>query len=253
MTELNKESDEVVEQIDRLADNPLPDEAAMKSFNEMKAAIDYISKYQVGSIIRFLLYRKIMQCNDNKKRGFLLRELFESIPPTEMGSNMLDNGIYKYYATFKPCSKTHDLTNQYSMIDAEMISKFNFILSQVILQVRKNYTAYLDDYEYMKDMLTSELPKGKKDISIKVDPSNTTLYIDEDDEIRMGIFIERNDVMTQIQNHETILEFADIMEQNSDNNKMNYIIVSYLAVRAMIWQYYMTEYSRMVLLGPSIL
>lgn len=217
------------------------DNIMLKTMNASKAAIEHISVYQINSIIRFLLYRKIMQCNTYKKRAFLLKELFESLPPTELGSNMVEHGGHKYYATIKPCDKDHDLTKQYSLLSKDLIERFNVVLSQVLYLMGRNYATFMDDYEYIRTMLTEDLPRGKKDITLKIDPSNTTVYIDEDDDIRMGIFIERDDTLSPLQDSNTIMEFEDIM--NTQNNDLQFLVLSFLTMRSMIWQYYMTEYS----------
>ena len=212
----------------------------MKLTQEMKVATDHISKHQTSAIIRFLLYRKIIQCQTPKKRAFLLRELFDSIPVNDVGTNMIECDGHKYFATIKPCERDHDLSRQYELLPQKVTGQLNYILSHVIHSVRIDYANFLDEYEYIRDMLAGDLPKGKKDLTLKIDLANTTLYLDEDDPIRMGIFIERDDYMTQIQDNNIILDFEDIMKLNDVD--MSYTVVTYLALRSMRWQYYQTDY-----------
>lgn len=217
------------------------DKPYVQTMEERRALEEHITKHQSSHVIRFLIYMTMRNMLTETKRRYIYKELMDALPPSSIGASVVDvNGI-RYYVVFKPCNKDHDMGAQLNIVPLNGRSKLTYMLGFVLYAIRKDYAIFLNDYEYMKDLMIEDLPSGKKDITIKVDMENTTLYIHQDDELRMGIYVEREDMISQINTG----EMASEMLHHITLDGFEPVMIEYLTRRSIEWQLYITLMSNL--------
>ncbi len=195
--------------------------------------------------VEFLLYRTIMSIDDLKSRWKLKKTLVDIIPTCPHGSLEISNNNKKYYVSFKPCFKEHDLNSQLSIIyhiDKNQES-FNCLIqhiSQLLSVTRKAFIGFMADHEFFYDGLTKKLDASKKKIAFNIDQTNGTMYIHDDSNIRLGIFVEsENMVFKQIDID--MQNFMDIITKNTDETMiktLEELVTEYITYQNIIYSYY---------------
>ena len=218
------------------------------SHEEQVAVLEHIKKNHSSHIIKFLLHRKICQIDDEKVFKFLYNEILEAFPPIPLGSVMLEAYGVKFYISFRPCKKDHDLAAFVQILPRSIHKKFVTIVGSLLCRVKIDYEEFLEEYEYLKDILNEKLPDGKKSLLIHVENDNTTIYIDEDDDIRIGVFVEREDMLDQIEDDLT----KDLRIDKKMEKTFEYHMINYLSYRIIEWKYYMNSMSMYGLMFRAI-
>jgi hypothetical protein len=116
------------------------------------------------------------------------------------------------WLSLKPCTYDHSFELQLRSVSSITSSrikneKLMATISMLIFVVRQEYKKFIIANEAFITSLLHILPNNRKDISMKVDPTNTTLYVYEDYPLRSGIYLERDSfVKSKPDNNDDLLD-----------------------------------------------
>ncbi len=222
-------------------------EAAAKSRQQIEGVKEYLYTHQTTGLIRYLLISLLRHVPDGKARERLFSSISDALPPGPPGGACVTGECgTPYQITFKPCFKTHDMGPWLEILPQAMRTKTKEVISFVLYVIREQYRSFMEEHIYIKDGLVKVLPPGKRDLELKVDPSNVTLYIIEEDLIREGVYIEPPFLMEQV-NKEDNLAFI-LSSEPSLSEKL--LAVDLLVTRGVVWSEFLVSVASIPPLSP---
>lgn len=109
------------------------------------------------------------------------------------------------WLSIKPCLVDHCLDTQFRSAPCIMNDKAKEktmlnTMSSMLSLTRRMYLQFLLDNESLIKKIVNILPENMQDITLKVDVTNTTLYIYNECPIRAGFYIERDNYIKSRKN-----------------------------------------------------
>lgn len=157
---------------------------------------------QTSHIIKYIFTNIIVlgkvETNKTKKFDKLVKHLNSLLPFKPIGTMLIEDPIDgKVWLSLKPCMHDHSFDLQLNSVQSIMESetkkkKLMDTIGMLIFVVRHEYKRFVLENESFITSLLHVLPDNRKDISLKIDTANTTLYVYEDYPLRSGVYLERD-------------------------------------------------------------
>jgi hypothetical protein len=189
------------------------DDINIKKSNEL---LDVQSSHVIKYILTNIILLGKLETKQDKKFDKVLKQLHNILPFKPIGTILIEDPTEgKVWLSIKPCVFDHSFELQLSSIPSiiqseEKKKKLMHTISMMVHVVRKEYTRFINANEALITSLLSLLPVERKDISLKIDMENTTLYVYEDFPLRSGIYLERNSYVNSKIDKDYTVENADL-------------------------------------------
>lgn len=177
-----------------------------------------VIELQSSHIIRILLMNMINKITNNTVKTKCKLTLHEILPLNKIGATECTIDGSNFLISFQPCYINHDLDMQLKVIknNSAVIKQIMHTISIILYGIRIYYEKVLNDNLPFAETLVKEF----KDIRLKIDPVNTTIYINETDPIRFGIYIQPREM---IDSDMILMQYddVDVLYKEIDKNLAN--------------------------------
>jgi hypothetical protein len=190
--------------------------------NKADELLDVQSNHFIRYTFTNIILKGKLETKKIKKFDKLQKRLSELLPFKPVGTTMIEDPLDgKVYLSIKPCAYDHSFDFQLENIpnitkNEEKNKKLMAAISMLIYVLRQEYKKFIISNKDFIEELMKLIPETLSDISIKIDPENTTLYIYKDFPLRSGVYLERESYINDRKDTEDVVERDDLNMVLSD-------------------------------------